>query len=108
VEIVSLKNDLEDTKEELGADEVFLMELKKTCATKAKEYEERVTMRSQELVAISETIKILNDDDALDLFKKTLPSPAFLQLTRSEEELRTAAVAALRKAKTSGAGVNPK
>jgi chromosome segregation ATPase len=108
VEIVSLKNDLEDTKEELGADEVFLMELKKTCATKAKEYEERVSMRSQELVAISETIKILNDDDALDLFKKTLPSPAFLQLTRSEEELRTAAVAALRKAKTSGAGVNPK
>merc|ERR1740138_1262223 len=108
VAIVSLKNDLEDTKEELGADEVFLMELKKSCATKAKEYEERVTMRSQELVAISETIKILNDDDALDLFKKTLPSPAFLQLTRSEEELRTAAVAALRKAKTSGAGVNPK
>merc|ERR1719236_312454 len=108
VEIVSLKNDLEDTKEELGADEVFLMELKKTCATKAKEYEERVTMRSQELVAISETIKILNDDDALDLFKKTLPSPAFLQFTRSEKELRGAAVAALRKAKTSGAGVNPK
>ena len=29
-------------------------------------------MRSQEGVAISETIKILNDDDALDLFKKTL------------------------------------
>merc|ERR1719281_160246 len=34
VEIVSLKNDLEDTKDELGADEVFLMELKKSCATK--------------------------------------------------------------------------
>jgi chromosome segregation ATPase len=108
VEIVGLKNDLEDTKEELGADEVFLMELKKSCATKAKEYEERVTMRAQELVAISETIKILNDDDSLDLFKKTLPSPAFLQLTRSEHELRGAAVAALRKAKTAGAGVNPK
>merc|ERR1719172_13359 len=42
VEIVSLKNDLEDTKDELGADEVFLMELKKSCATKAKEYEERM------------------------------------------------------------------
>merc|ERR1740138_295978 len=108
VEIVSLKNDLEDTKEELGADEVFLMELKKSCATKAKEYEERVSMRAQELVAISETIKILNDDDALDLFKKTLPSPAFLQLTRSEKELRGAAVAALKKAKTAGTGVNPK
>jgi hypothetical protein len=84
------------------------MELKKTCATKAKEYEERVSMRAQELVAISETIKILNDDDALDLFKKTLPSPAFLQFTQSEKELRGAAVSALRRAKTSGVGVNPK
>ena len=53
------------------------MELKKSCATKAKEFEERQANRAQELVAISETIKILNDDDALDLFKKTLPSPSF-------------------------------
>merc|ERR1719460_1437259 len=75
VEIVSLKNDLEDTKDELGADELFLMELKKNCGTKTKEYDERKKLRAEELVAISETIKILNDDDSLDLFKKTLPSP---------------------------------
>merc|ERR1719311_1093469 len=41
VQIVNLKNDLEDTKDELGADEVFLMELKKSCATKATEYDVR-------------------------------------------------------------------
>jgi septal ring factor EnvC (AmiA/AmiB activator) len=108
VQIVMLKNDLSDTKEELGADEVFLMELKKSCAQKAKEYEERVAMRAQEMVAVSETIKILNDDDALDLFKKTMPSPAFLQFTRSASDLRKAAVAALREAKTKGLGANPK
>merc|ERR1719388_308690 len=91
VQIVNLKNDLEDTKEELGADEVFLMELKKSCSTKATEYDERVKMRSMELVAIQETIKILNDDDALDLFKKTLPSPSFvlgqsfLQVTQDQD-----------------------
>merc|ERR1719482_1186542 len=34
VEIVSLKNDLEDVKQSLGADELFLMELKKNCGTK--------------------------------------------------------------------------
>ena len=28
-------------------------------------------MCGEELVALSDTIKILNDDDALDLFKKT-------------------------------------
>jgi chromosome segregation ATPase len=97
VQIVSLKNDLEDTKDELGADEVFLMELKKSCATKGKEYEERVAARAQELVAISETIKILNDDDALDLFKKTLDSPSLLQFSNRNRDLRKEALLALRK-----------
>merc|ERR1719213_1470372 len=97
VEIVNLKNDLEDTKEELGADEVFLMELKKSCSSKASEYEERVKARSLELVAIAETIKILNDDDALDLFKKTLPSPSLLQIANREKEVRAQALAALKK-----------
>merc|ERR1719235_2165754 len=99
VQIVNLKNDLEDTKEELGADEVFLMELKKSCATKAKEYDERVKMRSMELVAIQETIKILNDDDALDLFKKTLPSPSLLQFKDRDQDLRAKALAVLKKAR---------
>jgi chromosome segregation ATPase len=98
VQIVSLKNDLEDTKDELGADEVFLMELKKSCSTKAGEYDERVAMRAQELVAISETIKILNDDDALDLFKQTLPSPSLLQVSRRATDLRKEALSIVRKA----------
>merc|ERR1719335_1424222 len=101
VEIVNLKNDLEDTKEELGADEVFLMELKKSCSSKATEYDERVKARSMELVAISETIKILNDDDALDLFKKTLPSPSLLQLENRNKDLRKEALAAMKKIKES-------
>merc|ERR1719262_822622 len=45
--------------------------------------EERVKLRGQEIVAIQETIKILNDDDALELFKKTLPSPSLLQVQKS-------------------------
>lgn len=36
VQVVSLKNDLEDTKDSLGADERFLMELKKSCSTKSR------------------------------------------------------------------------
>jgi len=95
VQIVNLKNDLEDTKDSLDDDTKFLMELKKNCASEGSEYEERKALRSEELVAISETIKILNDDDALDLFKKTLPSPSLIQVTRSNEDVRKEALRAL-------------
>jgi len=98
VKIVSLKNDLEDTKESLGADEQFLMELKKSCSTADEEYAARKQGRAMELVAVAETIKILNDDDALDLFKKTLPSPALLQM-RQGRDVRRQALTVLSKVK---------
>ena len=79
----------------MGEDQLFLMELKKNCANEGKEYEARKASRSEELVAISETIKVLNDDDALDLFKKTLPSPSLLQLTASDRDVRDEALSAL-------------
>merc|ERR1719409_569028 len=74
VEIVQMKADLEDTQEQLVEDEKFLAELDKTCAAKQAEWAERVKMRQEELLALADTIKILNDDDALELFKKTLPA----------------------------------
>jgi hypothetical protein len=46
-------------------------------------------------LAIADTIKILNDDDALDLFKKTLPSSSFLQTTGSIRILKRRALAVL-------------
>jgi len=51
------------------------------CASKAAEWEETKKTRAEELVAVAETIKILNDDDALELFKKTLPSPSLIQVS---------------------------
>jgi len=95
VDIVNKKNDLQDTKDSLDDDTKFLMELKKNCASEGEEYEERKRLRSEELVAISETIKVLNDDDALDLFKKTLPSPSLIQVTRSNKDIRQSALEAL-------------
>merc|ERR1719504_585076 len=50
----------------------FLANLGAQCALKKKEWAERQSMRAEEVAAIGEAIKILNDDDALDLFKKTL------------------------------------
>merc|ERR1719214_417401 len=53
----------------------------------------------QELLALADTIKILNDDDALELFKKTLPGGAssFLQIQVSAASQRQAALHLLRK-----------
>jgi len=83
VQIAGMANDLEDTKAALDADTKFQMELETSCSTKTAEWEEIKKTRAEELVAIAETIKVLNDDDALDLFKKTLPSAgsaSFVQL----------------------------
>merc|ERR1719379_1273742 len=88
VEIVSMKNDLTDTEEALVEDTKFLADLGKNCEAKKKEWEERCKTRSEELLALAETIKILNDDDALELFKKTLPSASFVQLQVSRKGIR--------------------
>lgn len=94
VKIVNLKNDLEDAQETLAEDQKFAAELKKGCKTAAAEYEERKAMRADELVAVQETIKILNDDDALDLFKKTLPTTSLLQV-QSMSDIRDEALSAM-------------
>merc|ERR1719299_179716 len=80
VKLVNLKEDLEDTEKALGEDKAFLADLDKNCATKEAEWAERQKLRAQELLALHETIQILNDDDALDLFKKTLPTASLLQM----------------------------
>merc|ERR1719281_1805747 len=74
VSIVQMKNDLSETEAGLLADKQFLADMTKSCATKTEEWNEAVKLRAEELAAIAETIKVLNDDDALELFKKTLPS----------------------------------
>merc|ERR1719262_29104 len=72
------KHALEDAKEEKADAEKFLATMSETCATKKKERDMRNKMRSEEIAAISEAIKILNEDDALDIFKKAIPSSSAL------------------------------
>jgi len=97
VKVVNMAEDLEDTKEDLAADQKFLAELEKGCSTKEAEWADRCKIRSEEIVALSETIKILNDDDALELFKKTLPgSASFMQVDVTNKDTLERATAALR------------
>jgi len=95
LDIVEMKEDLDDTQKALAEDKKFLAELQKGCATKQGEWDERCKVRADELLALADTIKILNDDDALDLFKKTLPSASFLQMQTTSLELKRRALAAL-------------
>merc|ERR1719197_1459602 len=95
VEIVNVKEDLDDTGKALVEDKKFLADMGDICAKKKKEWELRCKMRSEELLVLADTIKILNDDDSLELFKKTLPSASLLQVTVSNTAVRQQALAAL-------------
>merc|ERR1719502_1189256 len=93
VKIAESKNDLEDTSEGLAEDKKFLADLQKNCALKTKEWEAYQKTMGEEILAIADCIKMLNDDDALDLFKKTLPSAsAFMQVGVTAKELRSQAL----------------
>merc|ERR1719387_863436 len=72
VSVTTTADDIEDTTAEMKETEAFVANLAATCAEKKKEWAARQKMRAEEISAISEAIKVLNDDDALDLFKKTL------------------------------------
>eukprot|EP00405_Crypthecodinium_cohnii_P016651 CAMPEP_0206445582 /NCGR_PEP_ID=MMETSP0324_2-20121206/15606_1 /ASSEMBLY_ACC=CAM_ASM_000836 /TAXON_ID=2866 /ORGANISM="Crypthecodinium cohnii, Strain Seligo" /LENGTH=680 /DNA_ID=CAMNT_0053913849 /DNA_START=56 /DNA_END=2098 /DNA_ORIENTATION=- len=90
--------ELEDTEEQLALDNTFLSNLKAKCSESETEFEQRVKDRLDEIAAVEETIKILNEDEAFFTFDKTVNS--FLQTKSSsstQERLRNA-VAVLRRA----------
>merc|ERR550514_260379 len=97
VSLVTQKEDLDDTSKSLAEDEQFLKDLEKDCATKDEEWAARQKIRAEEVLAIADTIKILNDDDALELFKKTLPTPSLIQLTTTSKAVKSRALEVLQK-----------
>jgi len=92
VELVTMKEDLDDTTKSLIEDEAFLKDLETNCKTKEAEWATRQKIRAEETLAIADTIKLLNDDDALELFKKTLPTPSLLQLKTSSRATKQRAL----------------
>jgi len=87
VDLVNLAADLDDTQKALAEDSKFIADLDNQCKHQKDTWAVRQKTRSEEIVAITETIKILNDDDALDLFKKTLSTPSFLQVQVTSKEM---------------------
>jgi len=97
VEVEGLKGDLAETKNSLAADQALAAKLGLSCGSQSSEWEERQKSRAEELVAIHDTIKLLNNDDALELFKATLPNPSLMQLQQSTTVLAKRALDELRR-----------
>jgi hypothetical protein len=88
--LAQAKEDIEDTKNNLSADEEFLLMLKEKCSTTDAEWEERQKTRQLEIEACSKALAILSSDDAHDTFTKTF-NPAFLQVESSSSRRKQAA-----------------
>merc|ERR1719149_590371 len=83
--LAQAKQDLEDTRNSLSADQKFLMNLKETCQMTDSEWEERQKARQEEIQGCSEALAILSSDDAHDTFTKTFN---FVQLKEGKVDLR--------------------
>jgi len=88
------KEDVEDTKKSLSADEQFLMMLKEKCSMTDSEWEERQKTRQLEMEAVSKALAVLSGDDAHDLFTKTF-NPSFAQKESSMHSARRVQASAL-------------
>merc|ERR1719454_1814616 len=104
-QLAEAKIDLANAKEELAQLEKvsaylvkYLLVLKKTCEEAEKNFGLRKAARLEEIKAVSETIGILQDDDARDSFAGTY-GETFLQVaseSSSASKRRRAAAAVLR------------
>jgi len=95
--LAQAKEDIEDTRNSLAADEKFLMMLKEKCQMTDSEWEERQKTRQLEMEAVSKALAILSGDDAHDLFTKTF-NPALLQEESSMQSKRRIQASKLLKA----------
>jgi len=94
--LVEAKGDHGRAADGLSSDNYALGDLETSCAKKESETTERRKTRQAELVAISDTIGILNSDDNLELFKKTMKSASLLQFASPAKLFRQKALLAIR------------
>mmetsp|Transcript_120346 Transcript_120346/g.208879 ORF Transcript_120346/g.208879 Transcript_120346/m.208879 type:complete len:685 (+) Transcript_120346:83-2137(+) len=92
---------LEDTMVQLEMDKEFLATLEEKCAADASEYDARVKSRMEEIMAVEDTIKILNSPESFEAFDKMVIT-AFVQrsavASREQQRRRQRAVSVLQRA----------
>merc|ERR1719215_1722570 len=80
--------DLDDTKEQLKADEEFFAITKENCKIKSQERSERSRLRTEEMHGIGQAIQILNNKISRTVFKNA--TTTFLQLSSRKGDLSKA------------------
>merc|ERR1719443_152015 len=98
--LATAKEDLGMTREALASDVQFIQDLRLRCQQSDKDWELRSKTRAEEIAAIADVIAMLSDDDAFDLFDKTVNKPdVFVQVRaskRAEKAKRAELVGALK------------
>jgi hypothetical protein len=74
------KQDREDTRNSLSADEQYLMNLKEKCSQTDQEWAARQKTRADEISAVNQALQFLSSDDAHDMFTRTFN---FVQVAES-------------------------
>jgi len=72
------KGDLATTQQDVATDSKYLKDLLSECDQKAKAYENRQTLRAEEIVAVKKAIEIMSSDDVTGSGEKYLPQ--FVQM----------------------------
>ena len=63
--------------------------------TKQKDWDARCQIRNEEVLALTNKIKILNDEDVAESRKKMLAAPALVQMKFTNADIRSQAIAVL-------------
>merc|ERR1719253_659552 len=99
LQMVEDRGKLEDTKKALANNVKLQEDLSAECKSRRAEHDEEVSTRAEELKAISDTIKLLNDEVTSRLFKRTMPfngATSLLQIEATPAQLRGEALDKLR------------
>jgi len=82
-DLADSKASLDDTKEQLEADEIFFAETKDTCRARANQWAQRSRLRTEELQGIAQAVKVLSSDEAKKTFESA--TTTFLQLHQARK-----------------------
>jgi len=94
MDLAEAKEDLGQTQAALAEDQKFLANLEKTCAEADANFAKRKESRLAEIEAVSQTIEILNGDEAKDAMDTTF---SLVQTSRNTDKHRREAAAILRR-----------
>merc|ERR1719491_1710391 len=94
--------ELRDTMAQLALDQEFLANLEEKCAEDKSEYDSRMKARMDEIIAVEDTIKILNSPESFETFDKMVVTPVLFQrsamASKEQQRRRQRAVSVLQNA----------